>query len=110
MDFVSAGNANSKTIKFYVNGNMVVSSGTQPDNAHGCYFRATIKRLSSTSTLVTVDFVAYTGSSWTSSVTAQFYTITWSGSVIVKATGQSGTGSNDITQYSSIMKYLPANP
>lgn len=110
MNFQIPNNANNKTIKFYVDGTQILTSGAAAVAGQSAQIVATITRVSSTVTIISVQFIPETGSAWARVDKQVAQNVNWTGSIVIKATGQSSAASNDIVQRSTTINYDPANP
>lgn len=110
MNFQIPNNANNKTIKFYVDGTQILTSNAAAVAGQSAQIIATITRVNSTTTIISAQFVPETGSAWGRVDKQPSQNINWTGSVVIKATGQSSAASNDIVQRSTTINYDPANP
>jgi hypothetical protein len=110
MNFQVANNANNKTIKLYVDGTQVLTSGANAIAGQSAQIVATITRVSATVTIISVQFIPETGSAWGRGDKQPAQNIDWTGSRVIKATGQSSAAANDIVQRSTTINYDPANP
>jgi len=91
----SANNANTKTIRVYVGGALVLGTTIQIDGTPW-RVRLSLRRVGSNTSVITADA---TGVATTGVVGAYLDgSVSMLDSVLIKVTGQSGTGSADITQ------------
>lgn len=106
--FTFANNANNKTVKLYLNGQFLYTSNTKAHQAGGMQVRVVVARNASNTAKVTVSatsngsndpFPIAFGNAFSQG------SLDFTASQIIKGTGQSGTGSNDVT-----MQYLRVKP
>jgi hypothetical protein len=109
MCFGTASNANNKTIKVKFGSTTIYDTTALAANNSDVIIWAQIMRTGATTQVSFATLSAKNGSAFTQpNVTRGAPGETLSGSVTLKATGQ-GTSTNDVTQYMTIVNYIPAN-
>lgn len=98
----TAANGNTKTSKVYFGGT-VLRTRSAADNNVLFVYQAEVFRVSATTQVANAAFANPTDAGWVATSPAE----TLSGAVTIKVTGQSGTGSNDVTATMMLIEALP---
>lgn len=107
MGFMAAANANGKTIKVKFGATTIFDSTSIAANNVAVLIKGVIYRTGAATQVAFTEISA--GGGYTMNVTRAAPTETLSSSSVLKATGQA-TSTADITQYLTVLEYIPANP
>lgn len=99
-----AANADNKTVRMYFGATVIAASITVTSSGSGWYAHGTVIRTGATTQVAGAVITMNNSGAYPNGTSP---TETLSGNVTIKATGQSGTGSNDITQTGLVVKALP---
>lgn len=103
---IYAANGNNKTVTLKFGSQTILTTGAIAANDGSWKIRAEIIRKSAATQEISADIISSNGSV-TDSTTRTAGTQTLADDLIIKCTGTSGTASDDITQYSLIIKLTP---